>query len=153
MRPRETYSLFILIAFFIVLFKLVGFNAPSTPAYADIGHIKIAGQTLKLELAMSADEQKKGLSGRDILPPDTGMLFIFDKPASYRFWMKDMNFPIDIIWISENHKVIYIAKSLDPKTYPHSFGPSSDSKYVLEAVSGFSDKNNLREGDVISFLQ
>ena len=79
------------------------------------------------------------------------MLFIFEKPGKYYFWMKDMNFPIDMIWIGEDMRVIYIKKNAQPESFPKTYGPDIDSKYVLEVVAGFSEKNNLKEGDRAEF--
>ena len=90
----------------------------------NIKYIKIAGQEIKVELAVSDAEKGKGLSGRTGLAPNTGMLFVFEKPGPYAFWMKDMNFPIDIIWLSEDLKVVYIKQNTRPESYPDAFGPA-----------------------------
>jgi uncharacterized membrane protein (UPF0127 family) len=80
------------------------------------------------------------------------MLFVFDKPSIYPFWMKDMNFPIDMIWIGENDEVVYIEKNAQPDSYPETFVSSQNAKYVLEVISSFSEKNNLKVGDRVEFL-
>ncbi len=77
------------------------------------------------------------------------MLFVFDKPDIYSFWMKDMLFPIDMIWISEDGKVVYIERDARPESYPNSFIPDAPAKYVLEVNAGFSEKNNLKVGDKV----
>jgi uncharacterized membrane protein (UPF0127 family) len=107
---------------------------------------------MKVELALTKEEQAQGLSGRNELRETEGMLFIFPQSGKYNFWMKDMNFPIDMIWVGEDMKVIYIKKDARPESYPEMYGPAKgeqDAKYVLEVVSGFSEKNNLKEGDRI----
>ncbi len=113
--------------------------------------VQIGGKAISVELVTTQAEQNKGLGGRTGLSADTGMLFIFDHPDRYAFWMKDMNFPIDIIWISEDLHVIYIKKDAKPELYPETYGPSMNAKYVLEVPSGFSDANNVKEGDSILF--
>ncbi len=118
----------------------------------NIKYVKIAGEKLKVDLALTLVEQEQGLSGRKILAPDEGMLFVFSKPSVNYFWMKDMNFPIDMIWLDENLKVIYLKKEAQPESYPETFGPGVDNSYVLEVSAGFSEKNNLKEGDSIEFL-
>lgn len=115
--------------------------------------IKLANVVLNVNVANTEKAREQGLSGRAYLTPDTGMLFIFDVPDKYAFWMKDMNFPIDIIWLDENLKVVDIQKNADPSSYPKTFKPRENVKYVLEVVSGFSEKNNLKIGDVLQFLQ
>jgi uncharacterized membrane protein (UPF0127 family) len=66
--------------------------------------------------------------------------------------MKNMNFPIDIIWIGEDLRVVYIKKDAKPESYPEAFTPNQDAKYVLEVFSSFSEKNNLKVGDRVEFL-
>ncbi len=119
--------------------------------YSKIQFVKIADQRIKVELALTNAVREQGLSGRREMNNNEGMLFIFDHSGKYPFWMKDMNFPIDIIWISEDMKVIYIKKDARPESYPESYAPKQNALCVLEIASGFSDKNNLREGDKVEF--
>ena len=113
----------------------------------NIKYVKIAGVNVQVDLALTAEEQRQGLSGRSGLDGDKGMLFVFDSPDKYFFWMKDMKFPIDMIWISEDFRVVYIKKDARPELFPENYGPKENAKYVLEVVSGFSDKNSLKIGD------
>lgn len=82
------------------------------------------------------------------------MLFIFPKEDSLPFWMPDMNFPIDIIWINKNCQIVHIEKSLQPcvdeKTCPITT-PDKLSQFVLETVAGFSEKNRLNVGEKLNF--
>ncbi|HWA32223.1 MAG TPA: DUF192 domain-containing protein [Candidatus Paceibacterota bacterium] len=140
-------------AILILILALV--NHRNTPAVVDIssvGAVRIAGETVNVDLALDQSTQERGLSGRDGLSPDQGMLFVFNSPAKYGFWMKDMNFPIDIIWLSADKRVVYIEKSAEPASYPEIFTPPEDALYVLEVISGFSEKNNLSAGDQAEFL-
>lgn len=118
----------------------------------DIKNINIGGKIINLELVMSDESRSRGLSGRERLKDGEGMLFVFDYPDKYPFWMKDMKFSIDIIWIGEDLKIVYIKKNASPDSYPNSFSTEKDAKYVLEVNSGFSEKNNLKEGDEVEFL-
>ncbi len=117
-----------------------------------IQYVEIGGQKVKVELARTSEEQEQGLSGRKSLGDDEGMLFIFEKPSKYSFWMPKMNFPIDIIWLDENLHIVFIKKNATPESYPGVFTPTSDSLYVLEVESDFSQKNNLKVGDLVQFL-
>ncbi len=117
----------------------------------NISQVEIAGKNIKVELANTDTTRELGLSGHKPLADDEGMLFIFDKPGIYPFWMKDMLFPIDIVWISSSFKVIYVGKNLQPSSYPQTFGPNENSMYVLEVNSNFSEKNNLKIGDEVKF--
>ena len=144
--PKIYISFAIVIVFFVLLFFI-----PQKHNLEDIKGIKIAGQNIKVELALSREELMQGLSGRLSLNADEGMLFIFPQPGNYTFWMKDMNFPIDMIWLSQNKKVIYIKKDARPEFFPESYGPEANSKYILEVVSGFSERYNLQVGDRVEF--
>ncbi len=149
------------ISFFTVIlfFFIIGFFLTNQNVFFkkttenDIKYVKIAGSMIKVDLALTLKEQEQGLSGRENLKENEGMLFIFPKPQKNYFWMKDMNFPIDIIWIDENLKVIYIKKDAQVSSYPNSFGPGVDNRYVLEVFDSFSEKNNLEVGDRVEFLR
>lgn len=121
---------------------------------SEIQYVKIANQEVRVDLALSEAEKNKGLGGREGLHENEGMLFVFDETGKYSFWMKDMKFAIDIIWIGENKEIIYIKKNATPESYPESFepeNPTRDTKYVLEIPAGFSEKNNLKIGDMVEF--
>lgn len=142
--------LIILVTAFVLFFLLFYFPNNSKT----IKSVQIAGQNIKVELSLTPEQHQQGLSGKSSLKEDEGMLFVFKDLGNYSFWMKDMNFPIDMIWIGEDLKVIYIKKDAKPESYPQSFGPDisdKNTKYVLEVVSGFSDKNNLKVGDSVLF--
>ena len=122
--------------------------------YGDEISVKLVNQVIKVDVVSTPEARSLGLSGRASLNKDQGMLFVFDTPGNYSFWMKDMNFPIDIIWFDEMGKVVYIQKDAQPESYPEAFTPPKEktSKYVLEVFSGFSLKHNLQVGDAIEFL-
>ena len=132
-------------------------NQPSNDfKLENIKYVKIAGQEVKVELAFTLEARTQGLSNRKELKKGEGMLFIFERLGNYPFWMKDMNFPIDIIWIGEDMKVVYIKKDARPESYPEAYGPQKEdknAKYILEVVSGFSDKNNLKIGDEVELTR
>ena len=117
----------------------------------DITAVKIGGVKVLVDVAITKEEHNMGLSFRTSLSENQGMLFVFEYPDTYGFWMKDMNFPIDMIWISEDKKIVSIRENALPESYPESYSPKDKSKYVLEVAAGFSDKNNLKEGDQVTF--
>ena len=137
-------SFVLAVVFFILLFVI-------PKEHRNIKAIQIMGQNIRVNLATTDAAREQGLSGRENLKEDEGMLFVFDYPDKYSFWMKDMNFPIDMIWIGENKEIIYIKRDARPESFPESYGPTADAKYVLEIVSGLSSKNNLKEGDKVEF--
>jgi len=156
MKKFKKYISFVVVILFlgVIAFFLANQNIFLRKSIGnDIKFVKIAGQIVKVDLALTQKDQEQGLSGRESLKDNEGMLFIFSKAQKNYFWMKDMNFPIDIIWLDENFRVIYIQKDALPSSYPNVFGPAVDNSYVLEVSSGFSKKNNLKEGDLVEFLR
>ncbi|HEY4508905.1 MAG TPA: DUF192 domain-containing protein [Candidatus Paceibacterota bacterium] len=115
--------------------------------------VEMGGKTFSIEVARTNSERAKGLSGHLPLLDDQGMLFVFPKPDKYGFWMKDMNFSIDIIWIDANFKIVHIENSLPPETYPKVFYPETPALYVLEVSNGEVEKLSLKVGDAVKFLK
>jgi uncharacterized protein len=107
---------------------------------------------VKIDIADNDVLRTQGLSGRKSLKDGEGMFFIFDDPDFYRIWMKDMNFPIDIIFISADFKILSIENNISPDTYPQTFTSKEKSKYILEVNANFSSKNNFQVGDFVKFL-
>ena len=64
--------------------------------------------------------------------------------------MKDMTFPIDIIWIDEQFRIIYIKEQVDPSTYPDTFAPDSPARFVLEMNSFFVESFQINVGDKLT---
>ncbi len=91
------------------------------------------------------------MSNREKLAENQGMLFVFDQPDYYSFWMKDMQFAIDIIWIDENKKIVDITQNAESESYPKTFQPSSPAQYVLEVNSFWTGEHGIVVGDVLSF--
>jgi uncharacterized membrane protein (UPF0127 family) len=114
--------------------------------------IVLAGHKYLVEIADTNKEREKGLSGHKPLKDNEGMLFIFPQEDNYGFWMKDMLFPIDIVWINKNLQVVHIERNVATSTYPNVFTPESLSMYVLELQSGESQKIDLKVGDTIKLF-
>lgn len=104
----------------------------------------------KLKVARSAKEKEIGLSEEKSLPKDYAMLFIFDKADYYSFWMKNMNFPIDIIFIRDGTIVTIYENAAVPKTaeeIPPIYQSKTSANSVLEINSGLSSEYDFKEGD------
>lgn len=109
--------------------------------------VSIAGVKIAVEIADTDEERVKGLSGRNSLDKNEGMLFVFaNKDIAPSFWMKGMKISIDIIWINDG-KVIKIDKDIPITPEEKRYTPGQPIDYVLEVAAGFSDKNNLKIGD------
>ncbi|MBI4156077.1 MAG: DUF192 domain-containing protein [Candidatus Zambryskibacteria bacterium] len=142
---RSDKIFFILVAVVVILAIFVRYNAKS--------EVILNGKVFQVEVVSTQSALEKGLSGHKLLEVNQGMFFIFQKPDNYGFWMKDMTFPIDIIWLDSSFKVVHVEKSLLPETYPKTFYSNAPSLYVLEVLAGISDKINLKIGDTIKFIK
>lgn len=99
-----------------------------------------------VQLANTEETRELGLSYRTSIGDNEGMLFVFDKPDNYGFWMKDMNFPIDMVWFSESGQVVHTEEDLATSSYPKVFINKPKAKYVLELNSGIARKYGLYLG-------
>jgi len=146
---------------FIIVIGILGKNIQNGKLKSDLDSrnnkkvLIINGKEIKVEIANTNEKRKTGFSNRDRLDKDTGMLFVFeDKNIKPSFWMKDMKFPIDIIWI-DNNKIVQIDKNI---SNPETGTPDSELKHytpkipidlVLEVNAGFIKKNNIKVGNKI----
>lgn len=105
---------------------------------------------IPIEVADTNEERARGLSGRSALKNGGGLFFIFDMPGSYSFWMKDMRFPIDIVWINENWEVVGVERGVAPGTFPQTFYPPSEILYVLELNAGEAAKLGIDAGSKVT---
>lgn len=145
------------IAFIIVVgifSKDINQKTQSSPSLVK-EEVTIGNTRVLAQVADDEAERKKGLGGRESLPENEGMLFVFPQSSSgVSFWMKEMKFPLDIIWISDE-KVVKIDKNAQPEpgisdNALRRYTPGAEVKYVLEVNAGFSDRNDLKTGDSVS---
>lgn len=94
-----------------------------------------------------------GLSGREKISQDRGMLFLFEREEGNGIWMKDMKFPIDIVWLDKDEKIVFFEKNVLPESFPLVFGDKIASKFVLEIPSGTIDYLQIKLGDKVSILK
>jgi uncharacterized membrane protein (UPF0127 family) len=116
--------------------------------------ISINGINVTMAIASTDEQRIRGLSGIEKMNENEGMLFLFDKPSKQGFWMNKMNFPIDIIWLDSNNKVVHIEKQLEPcKLFLACpvYNPEVDTLYVIELRSGFADDHSIKNDMIINF--
>ena len=118
--------------------------------------ITAKGLTIEVQVAQKPSERKVGLSKKDSLPLNAGMLFVFEEPGKYGIWMKDMKFAIDIIWINEEKKIVDIASNVAPEPAKKDkeltiYRPQAAAKYILEISAGLARLNNIQIGDQVNF--
>ena len=127
----------------------------SVPVGAVVGRANqpvafLGDEKVVLEVVNTPEKLSRGLSGRKELAQNSGMLFVFESAERHGFWMKEMNFPIDIIWIDEAGKIVDIKNNVSPTTYPKSFYPQAPAFYVLEVNAGFTLVHGVKIGDRVS---
>lgn len=89
---------------------------------------------------------------RKRLPRKHAMLFVFEKETRYPFWMKNMKFALDIIWLSKDKQVVYIAKNVQPcQDSCESIAPDKEAQFVLEVNADFADKYKIKIQDRAKF--
>jgi hypothetical protein len=117
-----------------------------------IPNVKFQGVTYRALQARSPEEQRIGLSGRESLSEDEGMLFIFEKARYSSFWMREMKFPLDIIFILDN-RVAGVFENLPPAededNSPPTWGGNILSDHVFEVNAGQAEKYGIEVGDKV----
>ncbi len=155
-----------IVALVIILIVAVSitFGSQTLPSFLNFGgeqisvsKLKIGSETIDIEIANTPALRGVGLGGRDSLASGSGMLFEFPQPGKYRFWMKDMRFPLDFVWISGG-RVVDLLKNV-PNPSPNQsvdslpvYEPTSPVDQVLEVNAGFIDAHGLKIGDPVSVI-
>jgi hypothetical protein len=113
--------------------------------------VQIDGTAIRVAIADTSALQELGLGNRDSLPMGEGMLFVFGVDKEYAFWMKDMRFSIDMVWLSATGSIVYMAQNVSPATYPEDFVPTAPARYVLELPAGYALEHGIKVGDIATF--
>ena len=142
------------VAIFLLVTGLIVQRISQTPKNNQEKELTIGDVKIQIEVARTPEEKNQGLSGRQSLAEGSGMLFIFEENSRPNFWMKDMRFAIDIIWINDG-KVVQIDRAIPPPELGTKDGDlelyrsNQPIDLVLEVPSGFSDKNQIEVGGVV----
>ena len=148
-KPRKisTYSLVVAIA--ILATALVLRIVQAVDAHRpNLAEVTVVGRTFRAEVADTAAKQAQGLSGRAALASDQAMYFPMSRPDFWAFWMKDMRFPLDIVWIQDG-KVIGVSAELPPPAQgeqPRTVVPPGPADAVLEINSGEAASDGIVPG-------
>jgi hypothetical protein len=141
---------------FIVLLAMLGLAYYSFVGQSKKNTVEIKNTLFNIDLAVSADDLERGLSGRKEIANDQAMLFIFSDKSQRSFWMKDMNFNIDLLWIDGNKIVGYEKNMLAPEDDTPldnlaKYTSSQPVDKVLEIKAGLIDSLGIKIGDTIEF--
>ncbi len=147
MKRAYIYLAVVATAFLLIVAYLYFSNQAIAVEKVTIGEKKIS-----VEIAKTSQEKSTGLCCRDSLDADSGMLFIFDTPGDYKFYMKDTRIPLDMYWLDSEKKIVHIEENVLPETYPQTFGSPVPALYVLETNAGFSREHKIKVGDAAQFI-
>ena len=113
-----------------------------------------SGAEYTLELALTPEDQAQGLMFRESLPERHGMLFIFPETAPHHFWMKNTMIPLDMIWMDDGGKVLFVSADTPPcKADPcATYGPDGPAKMVLEIAGGKAKAEGVTVGTTLERL-
>jgi uncharacterized protein len=114
------------------------------------------GQKVRVEVMGDPRDMARGLMFRESLAPDRGMLFVYGKPGKYSHWMYQVKFPLDMIWLDKDRRIVEIVPNIPPCTSKSAkecppVGGHETAITVLELASGMSDKFGLKNGDVLDY--
>jgi uncharacterized membrane protein (UPF0127 family) len=135
------------------LLALVGSSAPVLGAPAVIPLTLPSGRVLQVEVMVEDEDRRMGLMFRPSLPEGRGLLFAFDAADFHGIWMKNCRFPIDILWLDDDHKVVHLAESVPPcKAEPCPvYSPMRRAAYVVELNAGQARREKAVLGAALSF--
>lgn len=153
---REKITGFILLAVIVIVTGLIIWQQPaeqltleaSTDTVANVSAVTVGSKKYTVELAVTEAEKSQGLSGRSNLEKNRGMLFVFVSAEQQSFWMKDMKFALDMVWVADN-KVVGVERNV-PMPLPGTtatdlplYTPPTAVNYVLELSAGEAASINI----------
>jgi hypothetical protein len=152
------YKILFLIILMMIVLSGIWFGVwysikQSPPKEPEMINVCFNGNCFNLEKASTPYEIKTGLSFREELDSDKGMIFIFENLGKHPFWMKHALIPLDIVWLNEQKEVVSISKNNQPCSSAKCsiIEPDKDAKYVLEFLAGTVDNISLNIGDKVDF--
>ncbi len=137
-----------LVAAALVLLAVTAGSAPATTRLT-----LPSGRVLEVEVMVKDEDRALGLMFRPSLPADRGMLFVFRSSDFHGIWMKNCRFPIDILWLDEDRRIVHVAEAVPPcKADPCPvYEPLRRASYVVELNAGQARRENARVGEILSF--
>ena len=150
---RHFFFCTIFIYFWFVPFFSINFAFAEVQDYAHAIVTTSTGKGIPVEVADTVEKRSLGLGKRSGLENGWGMLFVFEKSKQHGFWMKNMQFPLDIIWL-ENHRIVHILRNVQPAksgVIPPVMKPPVGINFVLEINAGRADELKLQVGQRLKY--
>lgn len=142
--PRNKYLLIILVGFILLFSSFILFQ------FNNKKYIYIDNNKFSAEIVATEKTRQKGLSGRESLAWQHAMVFKFEQEEYWNIWMKDMKFPIDVLWVNKDGKIVSIEKNLQPSSYPKTFGPNQESFTVIELPPGSVEAFKISTNSIVN---
>ncbi|MBI2033940.1 MAG: DUF192 domain-containing protein [Candidatus Liptonbacteria bacterium] len=146
--------IFALVILFVLIAFIYKFFVAAPPSTSGLTTLKIGEQEFQVEVAKDDVSRSRGLSGREYMAREQGMLFIFDTAGNHGFWMKGMKFSLDIVWIREG-RIVGFSENLPPVDEglrpPPIYYPPEVADMVLEINAGLVQKYEFKVGDPIMY--
>ncbi len=135
--PRVSYLIIAALALVILEVGLPSGSGSPTSArdWSRTSVITVEGVDYRVRVVDTPRERAQGLSGTTRLAPNEGMLFVFEEVGLHGFWMKDMNYAIDILWLNDEFKPVGVTENISPDSFPTIFYPPIPVRYALEIAT------------------
>jgi uncharacterized membrane protein (UPF0127 family) len=153
-RKKRIIAIILVIALGIFFFYVTHFSVKK-PGTVEI---QVASSTIYAQVANTENKRSLGLSYTPKIDENAGMLFVFDNQEARNFWMRDMYFDLDIIWLDENKQVVGFFERVPKESYNHEHPEKSkiyhspdNTKYVLEVNSGTIQRLKINVGEKLEF--
>lgn len=117
------------------------------------GVVTVGDTRIPVSIADTKEEREQGLSGTESLTEGSGKLFVFETPGKYGFWMKDMKYDLDLVWIDAAFRIVGVTKHATVQSYPEVFYPEKQVLFVLEVNSGESAPLKLVPGATLTIVK
>lgn len=152
---QKTFVLFLILALPLLAFGLLILDEEGVLPFSLFARntqavVRIADIPIQVAIADTPAERVQGLSGRAQLAENTGLLLVFPNADHHGIWMKDMNFPIDVLWLNGGGRIVDIAHDVGPETFPTVFRPDAPAQYILEVNANFAEIFGIKIGDVVN---
>ncbi|MFA5830784.1 MAG: DUF192 domain-containing protein [Candidatus Paceibacterota bacterium] len=151
--PKRTFFIALLLGVIFGVWTTAyrgDFRGDKAPLEKNIAAISFKNVSVEAEVVNREDTRILGLSGRSALSEGEGMWFDFISEGYHGFWMKDMNFPIDILWFDKHLRIIHMKENASPESYPETYAPPSPDRFVLEVPAGFVKKYAVSLGESVT---
>jgi len=151
-QPNKKRLFFLIVMSLLLISGALLFNRPEQ---TQVIHVSFPnGTVLEAEVANTPEKLLFGLAFQDNLPPNKGMLYIFDQSAPHRVWTKEFRIPVDVIWVDESKLVVHVVEGADPCSQdpcPWYGPPPQNARYVIEANAGFAKRQGVVPGTKLTF--